>query len=426
MSARSRLCMPVLLWAAVVAGAAGPLLAASALPPWVPPARPKPKLSGGSPAADAFLKALAAPDSTAEQRQEAWAALANDGQRPTRAVAKAVDHARKRAWKRLDDLIRSSAVRRTGAGLRKAIVPHQAGARSAIHGGAFSKEKLDQAMAPLDQALDEAIAPLRDSEPCKAVRASLHELEGYAVGSGLRHGWSDELLDTLCTLRFVVRYAGTPSWLETVDGNHRIGPWIDPGEHACIARLNRHRILLGIAPVHIDLRLGVAAKKHSEEMVAKGYFSHESPTPALRGFGQRASREHTGAGGECIAGGGGGGVGVFRMWYYSQGHHTIMVSGAAAIGVGRCGSKWTLMMGGSRMSGATAIKMAHYVRRRYLAADDADKLFDLARWCADNRLLTQAQDELERLLALDADHEPARKALERMRGQPAPGKDPER
>ena len=222
------------------------------------------------------------------------------------------------------------------------------------------------------------------------------------------------------TLRFVARYGGRPSWLETVDSNHGIGSWIEAGEHACIARLNRHRILLGIHPVHIDLRLVVAAKKHSEEMVAKRYFSHVSPTPHLRGFGQRASREHTGAGGECIAGGGSSGVGVFRMWYYSQGHHSIMIAGARAIGVGYCEGRWTLMMGGARMAGATATKMAHYVRHRYRARDDAGKLLQLARWCVDNRLLTQAQDELERLLALDPDHAQARRALDRMRGPSAP------
>jgi len=397
---------------------AGQALPASGLPPWWPPA-PKPGPSA-SPEAQAFLKALAAADSTPEQRQAAWAALTQDGKKPPKAAIKAVDGARKRAWRRLDGLIRSAAVRKAGSGLHKAIAPYQAAARDAVNGGGFSREKLDQAMAPIEQALEEALTPFRESEHYEPLRSRIGELEGYAVGCGLRHEWSGELLDVLCTLRFVVRYAGNPSWLETVDGNHRIGSWIEAGEHACIARLNHHRILLGIHPVHIDLRLVAASKKHSEEMVAKNYFSHTSPTPHLAGFGQRAGREHTGAGGECIAGGGRSGVGVFRMWYYSQGHHKIMIFGVAAIGVGHCNGKWTLMMGGSRMAGATAGKMARYVRARYQAGGDVEKLFALARWCTENRLLTQAQDELEHILAIDPDHGQARKVLDRMRGQPAP------
>ena len=416
--ARHNLCLPVAALCVLLGARAA--LAGSGLPDWLAPA-PKGTPSG-SPAARAFLKALAAPDSTAEQRRQAWQELLEEGERAPKAAARAVDAARRLAWQRLDGLIRSPAVKKAASGLRKAIAPHQPNARSAVGAEGFSTEKLDRAMAPITQALDDAIAPFRVSEHLGAIRATINEMEGYAVGCRLRHGWSDELLDTLCTLRFVARHAGKPSWLDTVASNHRIGAWIGPGEHACIARLNWHRILLGIHPVHIDLRLVVAARKHSEEMVAKRYFSHESPTPALRSFGARAGREHTGARGECIAGGGSSGVGAFRMWYYSQGHHTIMLFAVPAIGVGRCNGRWTLMMGGARMAGPTASKMAQYVRRRYQAGDDTDRLLALGKWCADNRLLTQARDELERILSIEPDHEQARKALDRLRGSFPPAK----
>jgi len=416
--ARYRLCLPVAALCVLLGARAA--LAGSGLPDWLAPA-PK-STPSGSPAARAFLKALSASDSTAEQRRQAWQELLEEGERPPKAVVRAVDAARRRAWKRLDGLIRSSAVRKAASGLRKAIARHQPNARSAVAAEGFSGEKLDRAMAPITEALEDAITPFRESEHFEAIRAVINEMEGYAVGCRLRHGWSDELLDTLCTLRFVAHHAGKPSWLDTVASNHRTGAWIDPCEHACIARLNWHRILLGIHPVHIDLRLVVAARKHSEEMVAKGYFSHESPTPALRSFGARAGREHTGAGGECIAGGGSSGVGAFRMWYYSQGHHKIMLFAVPAIGVGHCNGKWTLMMGGARMAGPIASKMAQYVRRRYQAGDDTDKLLALAKWCADNRLLTQARDELERLLTIDPDHRQARKALDRLHGTDAPHK----
>ncbi|MFW6162447.1 MAG: CAP domain-containing protein [Planctomycetota bacterium] len=389
--------------------------------PWLPPAKPEPK---GSPAARAFMAALRSPECSAEQRREAWTALQAEDERPPAAVAKVVDKARRAAWQRLDALILARPVRRTAARLPKAMAPHQAKALAVIRGDGFSREKLDQAMAPIQQALEEARAPLAEAEPYTAIRARIDEVEAYAVGCGLRPGWSDELRDALCTLRFVVRYAGTADARDVVDSNHTIGSWIDPGEHACIARLNWHRVLLGLSPLHIDLRLVIAAKKHSEEMVAKGYFSHASPTPHLKGFGQRARREHTGARGECIAGGQSHGVGAFRAWYYSQGHHKIMVGSGRAVGVGRAGRTWTLMMGGSKMKGSRAVTMARYVRRRYQAGDDTEKLFALARWCADQGLLTQAQDELERILVLDSDHERARQVLERMRGD-APSREPQ-
>ena len=393
--------------------AAHTVLAGAFLPPDFP--SPTTPSTSASPQARAFLSLIEASDSTREQRQEAWAKLLASGKRPPKSVGRAVEHARRRAWKQLDDLLRSQAVREAASGLHKAIAPHQAKARDVVHGAGFSNATLDQAMAPITQALDKATAPLKGAERFAAIRATIDEMEGYAAGCALRHGWSEQLGDTLCTLRLVGRYAGTPTWLKVLDTNRRVGAWIGPGEYACVARLNVHRVLLGIRPAEIDLRLVVAAKKHCEEMAAKGYFSHTSPTPALASPWQRAAREHTRANGECIAAGSRSGVGAFRMWYYSQGHHKIMISGAPAIGVGRHGGKWTLMTGPARMRGTTAGKMAQYVRRRYQAGDDAAKLLDLARWCVDSRLLTQAEDELIRVLHLDPDNSRAEKALARLR-----------
>ena len=387
----------------LVLGAIAPAVCAAA------PAEPLP--------VQAFLRALTAPGSTSEQRRKAWGRLSEAGKRPSRAVADAVARIRAKAWRSMAQLVASGAVRKGGLGLRKALAPHQEKARNTVRGGGFSKAKLDEAMAPIGKALNEAIGPLRGSDAYKKVHATIDEMEGYAVACGLRVGWSDELSENLCTVVFVNRYAGAPRWTETLELNRRVGSWIAPGEHACIARLNVHRILIGLHPVGIDLRLVVAAKKHSEEMVAKKYFSHASPTPHLKGFGQRAGREHTRAGGECIAAGSGSGVGVFRMWYYSQGHHRIMIGGARHIGVGRAARMWTLMTGGSQMAGSTAGKMAQYVRGRYQAGDDPARLFALAKWCGDASLLTQAEDELERVLALDPKHPEAARVLERLRSR---------
>jgi len=384
---------------------------------YLPPNFPSPVAppTTASPEARAFLKLLTNAQATPDQRQEAWTTMLQANAQPPKAVKRAVDKARTRAWKQLDGLIRSADVRKVASRLRKAVVPHQAKARQTVHGTGFTKPKLDQAMAPIVEALDEAIAPLKASEHFATVRATIDEMESYAAACGLRAGWSTELGDTLYTLRLVGRYAAKSAWLKTLDANRRIGASVAPGEFACVARLNIHRILLGIRPAEIDLRLVVAAKKHCEEMVAKSYFSHTSPTPALASPWTRAGREHTRSNGECIAAGSRSGVAAFRMWYYSQGHHTIMINGSAAIGVGRARNKWTLMTGSSRMRGAAASRMSTYVRQRYRAANDAGKLLDLAKWCTENHLLAQAQDELARVLALDPNNAAARNALDRLR-----------
>jgi hypothetical protein len=270
-------------------------------------------------------------------------------------------------------------------------------------------------MDPIQKPFDEVLAALKAVPKFAETRSLVSEMETYAAATPLRIGWSEELADPLVNEMILGRYVARPRGQETIENNTHVGAWIDPGEYACMARLNVHRLLIGLDPVEIDPRLVVAAKKHSEEMVAKKYFSHTSPTPRFAGFGQRASREHTGASGECIAAGSGDGVGAFKMWYYSQGHHQIMIMGTPGIGVGRCENTWTLMMGGAKTRGPEAEKMAQYVRQRYRAGKDPAAIIDVARFCSAAKLLPQAEDELERVLAIDPENEVAGKVLKAMR-----------
>ncbi|MFP4056173.1 MAG: CAP domain-containing protein [Candidatus Brocadiia bacterium] len=369
---------------------------------------------GPSPA-QAFLRALKAGDARARRR--AWSRLQAAGEPIPSALVEAVDEQRERAWAALERLLRHPGLKEPALALREASSAHGRAALEAVRGDGFSKSRLDQAMEPIDDALGAALEALRGLPRAQAILEAIHEMETYAADTPLRFDWSEELADALVSLELVGRAAGHASGREVLERNRRFAAWIDAAEAACVARLNVHRMLLGLHPAEIDLRLTVAAKKHSEEMVAKGYFSHTSPTAHLRSPGQRAKREHTSWAGECIARGPSGGVGAFRTWYYSQGHHKIMVGGAKTVGVGRCGTTWTLMMGNSRMQGRAAQRMASYVRRRYLAGDDPARLYELARWCVARRLLAQAEDELERLHQLDPDHEQAREALEALRAR---------
>ena len=367
---------------------------------------------GGSPAAR-FLELLGA-KGAADQRREAWQALKESGRPLPASVVRAVASARSRAWLALERFLRSSAVRQAAGALRKKISPHQAAVRSVVNGNAFSKAALDNASGPIRKALDEALGPVREMDGFKVLCGRVDELEDYAADCGLRLGWDAELGENLVRVLFVNLYAGSVRWRATLERNRAVGGWIDPGEAACVAALNAHRILIGLHPLQIDARLTIAAKKHSEEMVAKGYFSHQSPTPRWKNFVQRAAREHTRASGECIAAGTSSGVAAFRMWYYSQGHHRIMISNATHIGVGRCGNKWTLMVGNAPSKGATPSKMAYYVRERYRAGEDPARLLALAKWCASAGLLEQSADELRRLLAIEPNNDEAKRALPRL------------
>lgn len=378
------------------------------------PAELQPAQKAADSPAQIFLKLLRSSDATADQRRAAWDALLDGGKRPPQAVVAAVDRARQLAWRRLKALIVSPAVRKAAGGLLHKVVPHQARARAAIHGKGFTRKRLDAAMGPIEEALRAGTEALHALDTYAHTMALLNELETYATDAGLRVGWNEPLADVLASLLLVARYVGGSATTQLVAHNLAAAESIHPDEHACIARLNTHRLLLGIRPVEIDLRLVIACRKHSEEMVAKDYFSHTSPTPHLASFGQRAGREDTRAGGECIAAGSKRGGAAFRMWYYSQGHHTIMLAGTT-IGVGRCNGKWTLMAGSSRLGGAAADTYTKYVRRRHAAGADADRLVQLARWCSSAGLHNQARDELDRALAIAPDHEQAKRTLSTLR-----------
>jgi len=111
--------------------------------------------------------------------------------------------------------------------------------------------------------------------------------------------------------------------------------------------LNTYREMLGTLPLEVDARLLQSARRHSKEMVEKGYFAHESPTPSEKSHAQRMANAGYSSGySENIAAGNRGGRGVFWMWFDSPGHHKNMVNaGSKAMGVGAWGSTWTQNFG---------------------------------------------------------------------------------
>jgi uncharacterized protein YkwD len=127
--------------------------------------------------------------------------------------------------------------------------------------------------------------------------------------------------------------------------NADTAPRIQPEEARGIRRLNLIRLLAGLKPLRIDVRLCDAARDHSKDMVEKKFFGHESPVEGKKTPGDRARNFGTSAHAENIAGGSDTGTGAIRQWWYSPGHHKNMMGGHHRVGLGRHRKTWTQMFG---------------------------------------------------------------------------------
>jgi uncharacterized protein YkwD len=111
---------------------------------------------------------------------------------------------------------------------------------------------------------------------------------------------------------------------------------------ATICLVNRTRHSHGLPAVRSNAKLRRAAKAHSEDMIARGYFAHDSPDGASVMDRVKATGYFDGATvwkvGETIAGGTGSLAtprAVVRAWLHSPGHREILLDGDfAEIGLG--------------------------------------------------------------------------------------------
>ena len=105
--------------------------------------------------------------------------------------------------------------------------------------------------------------------------------------------------------------------------------------------VNAARAQAGCGALTVDDRLAAAAKGHSDDMAAQGYFSHTSLDG--RSFADRVrAAGYPDPGGENIAQGQRGAEAVHDAWMNSQGHReNILNCGFATIGVGLHAGSWT-------------------------------------------------------------------------------------
>ncbi len=130
-----------------------------------------------------------------------------------------------------------------------------------------------------------------------------------------------------------------------LDANYEARRHLSHEEFAGLLYLNVMRAILDLNVMRIDGKLCLAARDHSKDMVEKKFFSHSSPVAGKASPWDRARRAGTSANGECIAAGTSHGAGAIRMWFFSPGHHVIILGGSGRVGLGGAGAAWTLMTG---------------------------------------------------------------------------------
>jgi uncharacterized protein YkwD len=108
--------------------------------------------------------------------------------------------------------------------------------------------------------------------------------------------------------------------------------------------LNRFRAANGVGAIQASAMLNAIAKAHAEDMVARGYFSHDSvggPNGATMTQRLRSGGCRPAAAAENIAYGQPSDAAVFAAWSVSDKHRTNMLgSRYVRYGLGRAGNTW--------------------------------------------------------------------------------------
>ena len=224
---------------------------------------------------------------------------------------------------------------------------------SANHGAAGQPE-VDRRLAALRQVVERPFEVLR--EVAGPAREGAERLAMLGAARAERLGAANPAADRIAQLAKAVneRLAMDRVPLDAGEAglraeNARIrkrnaatGKDLDPEELACVQATNDYRELMGLRCLQLSLRLGRAARGHSQEMKELGYFSHQSPTAGRKTPADRCRLEGATYSAENIASGRSTGEGALDGWLHSSGHHrNILGVGHRAIGVGRAGGLWT-------------------------------------------------------------------------------------
>ncbi len=119
-------------------------------------------------------------------------------------------------------------------------------------------------------------------------------------------------------------------------------PAVNPAVAEFVTLVNAHRTALGLALLEWDAEVAGVAQAHSEDMVARGFFSHVNPDGDSPFDRLRAAGIAYAAAGENIAYGYPTPATVLEAWLGSDGHRAnIENANYTHHGVGLAGTHWT-------------------------------------------------------------------------------------
>lgn len=376
---------PAIAVLAAVLAAAGLTAQTDPPAPPAPPSTTSPAVA--PPTASSLLQRLAARDTPLELAKQICAQLQD---RPAAVRMQRFDFvqrryadqwrgfakARERLQRQFAKAVPKAQRQQLGKGGELKVAALRAQALAISHAPELSKQRIRAELDPLLQQLRELVLTTPESvarqdealgPAIAALRVQLGDVRGWfdlylgsmqdldEVPGGRRHvdlvppepepppaAAVDEDLHLLCLSALPL----TTRDQQTILENGGLRPSLDPEEFLGTLELNEIRIALGLPALRIDPRLGNAARDHSRDMQALGFFSHESPVEGKRTFGDRAARAGTSAAAENIAAGHETGAAAIRGWWYSPGHHRNMLGGFTRTGLGRADQLWTQMFGG--------------------------------------------------------------------------------
>ena len=222
--------------------------------------------------------------------------------------------------------------------------------------GEVTRESLKAKAGPAMDALYKALVPKREEvlENSKSLTArreeimSLDSILGQCRGLLESKSTAAALSETLKQQETLISLMCTymsDNDRKPIESDLKQFGRMDFEEWHGFVHLNVVRMLLGLRPMRIDLKLSAAAKDHSTDMSKHKFFSHQSPVEGKKTPWDRAARQGTKSSGECIFTGISVGPRAIRGWFFSPGHHKIIMSKASRVGIGACDHKWTLMTG---------------------------------------------------------------------------------
>ena len=222
--------------------------------------------------------------------------------------------------------------------------------------GSITKESLKAQAGPAMDGLYKALVPTREEvlESNKALAAQREEMVAMdAIGIRSRtllgaKSTDAELPKTLEQQEKLISLMCTympESARKSIEADLKQFTRMGFEEWHGFVHLNVVRMLLGLHPMRIDLKLSAAALDHSKDMDKHKFFDHQSPVAGKKTPWDRAARQGAKANGECIAAGMSDGPSAIRGWFFSPGHHVLIMSKSSRVGIGGYSRTWTLMTG---------------------------------------------------------------------------------